>query len=312
MRLIFMGTPEIASTVLEALIGSEHEILAAVCQPDKQKGRGNAVQFPPVKVTALHAGIPVYQPAKARDPEFVKLLDGLKADGIVVAAYGQILPESILNLTKYGCLNVHASLLPAYRGADPIQWAVINGEEVTGVTIMQMDKGLDTGDILTQETVPLAPDETGDSLYEKLGICGAQLLLRTLKELEEGTVVPVKQPAESTTAYASRLDKQMGHLDWMRPAEELERLVRGLNSWPAAYSYLDGKMLKFWKTEVEPQGDMVPVKPGTVCKVEKKSFSVQTGEGLLKILEVQLEGKKRMPADAFLRGFALKKGTELG
>ena len=226
-----------------------------------------------------------------------------------MVAFGQILPREILELTPYGCINVHASLLPSYRGAAPIQWAVINGETVSGVTTMQMDEGLDTGDMLLKTEVPLEPEETGGSLHDKLAAAGASLCVRTLKALEEGTVTPKKQ-GESPTAYASMLKKEMGEIRWEDPAISIERLIRGLNPWPSAYTGWQDKTMKIWEAEIleEDSGQ----EPGTVVRVDKDGFLVQTGKGLLKVTALQISGKKRMEADAFLRGYSMEPGEKLG
>ena len=310
MKVIFMGTPDFAVGTLKALIESEHEVAAVVTQPDKPKGRGKAMQYTPVKEVAVAAGIPVLQPVKVRNPQVVEELKAYGADVIVVVAFGQIIPKSILEMPKYGCINVHASLLPEYRGAAPIQWAVIDGKEKTGVTTMQMDEGLDTGDMLMVEEVVLAEDETGGSLFDKLCEVGADVLLKTLEELPKNTLVPKKQPQESPTPYASMLTKEMGKIDWNRSAAEIERLVRGLNPWPSAYTHLNGKTLKIWKASVK-EGQAEEAQNGEIVNVTKKELLVKTGEGLLSLDEVQLEGKKRMPADAFLRGYAVEKGVLL-
>lgn len=308
MKIIFMGTPDFAVGTLKSLLASEHEVAAVVTQPDKPKGRGKAVQFPPVKEVAVQAGIPVLQPRRVREQETIEELRTIEADVIVVVAFGQIIPKEILTMKKYGCINVHASLLPKYRGAAPIQWAVINGEKESGVTTMQMDEGLDTGDMLLKAVVPLEKDETGGSLFDKLSSAGAKLLLETLEGLEKGTIVPEKQ-GESPTAYAKMLKKEMGEIDWQKGAEEIERLVRGLNPWPSAYTHLNGKTLKIWRAEAEP-GDSGK-KPGTVARVGKDGFGIQTGNGVLAVRELQLEGKKRMDAGAFLRGYQIEEGMEL-
>ena len=309
MRVIFMGTPDFSVGTLEALIQAGHQVVLAVTQPDKPKGRGGKMQFPPVKETALEHGIPVFQPRKVREPENIEELRKYQADVIVVVAFGQILPREILELTPYGCINVHASLLPSYRGAAPIQWAVINGETVSGVTTMQMDEGLDTGDMLLKTEVPLEPEETGGSLHDKLAAAGASLCVRTLKALEEGTVTPKKQ-GESPTAYASMLKKEMGEIRWEDPAISIERLIRGLNPWPSAYTGWQDKTMKIWEAEVleEDSGQ----EPGTVVRVDKDGFLVQTGKGLLKVTALQIPGKKRMEADAFLRGYSMEPGEKLG
>ena len=305
MRIVFMGTPDFSVEALEALLAAGHEIPAVVTQPDKKKGRGEKVQFPPVKEAALKAGLPVYQPATVKDPDFINLLRKIAPDVIVVIAFGQLLPKEILTLAPFGCINVHASLLPKYRGAAPIQWAVINGEKVTGVTTMQMDEGLDTGDILMTTEVVLEEQETGGSLFEKLSVAGAALIVSTLDEIQAGTVVPVKQDSEKSS-YAGMLKKELGNLDFTKSAKELERLVRGLNPWPSAYTHLGGKTVKIWEAEVVC--DVIEAEPGTIVAVDKDSFTIRTGEGGLKINELQLEGKKRMKTGQFLLGYKAEQG----
>ena len=309
MKAVFMGTPDFAVGTLEELIHSRHEVAAVVTQPDKPKGRGKAMQFPPVKEVAVRENIPVYQPRRVRDPEFIKILKEIDPDVIVVGAFGQIIPQEIIDLPKYGCINVHGSILPKYRGAAPIQWAVIDGEKESGVTTMQMDAGLDTGDMLLKTIIPLEKEETGGSLFEKLSTAGAKLLIETLEKLEEGSIVPEKQ-GESPTPYAKMLTKEMGDLDWKKDAVLLEQLIRGLNPWPSAYTHLNGKTLKIWSAEVEERE--TKEKPGTVVEVNKKELKVQTGKGILSLKEVQIEGKKRMEIDAFLRGNTVKEGIVLG
>lgn len=311
-NVIFMGTPDFAVGTLRALLASEYTVQAGFTQPDKPKGRGKAMQMTPVKEVAVEAGIPVYQPKRIRDPENLEILKQYQPDVIVVVAFGQIIPEEILKLAPYGCVNVHGSLLPKYRGAAPIQWAVIDGEKESGVTTMRMDAGVDTGDMLLREVVPLEEKETGGSLFDKLSQAGAGLLIRTLRALEEGTVQPKKQPAESPTPYAAMLTKQMGRIDWNQSAEKIECLIRGLNPWPSAYTAYRGKTLKIWAADVEPDGDGAHVPaPGTIVEVTKKTFKVQTGSGRLSIRELQLEGKKRMETDAFLRGYPAEEGERL-
>lgn len=311
MRVVFMGTPDFAVGTLKALLQSRHQVVAVVTQPDKPKGRGKAMQFTPVKEVAVSAEIPVLQPKRVREPEVVEEIRQFHPDVIVVVAFGQLIPKAILDMPQYGCVNVHASLLPKYRGAAPIQWAVIDGEEKSGVTTMQMDEGLDTGDMLLTEEVVLDPQETGGSLFDKLSEVGAGLLLKTLDELEAGNVHPQKQPSESTTAYAAMLTKKMGEIDWTQSAVQIERLVRGLNPWPSAYTHLGQKTLKIWRAAVHPSMGQTK-EPGTVILMDKKHFGVQTGDGMLEILELQLEGKKRMDADAFLRGYQVEDGIKLG
>ena len=320
MRVIFMGTPEFSVGTLEALISAGHEVCLAVTQPDKPKGRGKEMQFPPVKEAALKHGIPVFQPKKIRQPECVEELKKYQADVMVVIAFGQILPKEILELTPYGCINVHASLLPKYRGAAPIQWAIINGETVTGVTTMQMDEGLDTGDMIQMTEVEISEDETGESLHDKLAEAGAALCVETLKQIEAGTAVFEKQ-GESPTAYAKMLDKKMGNIDWDQPAEVIERLVRGLNSWPSAYTHWNEKVVKIWRAKAEKaagnsaiagagmKAAESSVLPGTVTEVRKDCICVQTGDGVLTIYELQIPGKKRMETSAFLRGYSIEAGT---
>ena len=310
MKVVFMGTPDFAVGTLEALIEAGHEVIGVVTQPDKPKGRGKTLMATPVKEVALKHQIPVYQPKKVREAGFTEILARLAPDVIVVAAFGQIITKEILDIPRFGCINVHASLLPAYRGAAPIQWAVINGEKESGVTIMQMDEGLDTGDMIDKVVVPLAEDETGGSLFDKLSQAGARLCVKVLKDLEEGNAVRVKQPEESTTPYASMISKKMGEIDWNRSAKSIEQLIRGLDPWPSAYTKLQGKTLKLWKAEAQKENVPEGV-PGEVVKVERDTFCIQTGDGILKIEEVQLEGKKRMDTAAFLRGFHLSQGERL-
>ena len=313
-----MGTPDFAVGALQALIEAGHQVAAVVTQPDKPKGRGKEMQMTPVKSCALRNDIPVFQPVKVRTPEAVEMLRGYEADVFVVAAFGQILSEEILTLPRYGCINIHASLLPKYRGSAPIQRVILNGEKETGVTIMQMDKGIDTGDMLMQSVVPIAEKETGDSLHDKLADEGAKLIVEALRKLEAGELVPRKQNDEES-CYAKMLDKSMGKIDWKQSAVQIERLVRGLNSWPSAYTSFRGKTLKIWESDVADIQEQKAVLhksgetlPGTVTAVEKDAFYVQTGEGILKVTQVQLEGKKRMEVRAFLLGCQMSVGELLG
>ena len=312
-KVVFMGTPDFAVGTLKALIDSKYEVAAVFSQPDKPKGRGKALQMTPTKEVAVEAGIPVYQPAKIREAQWHSVLEELAPDVIVVVAFGQIIPESILKLPKYGCINIHASLLPKYRGAAPIQWAVINGDEVSGVTTMQMDVGLDTGDILDTAEVRLDPKETGGSLFDRLSLAGGKLILSTLEKAEAGILHPVKQD-EAEATHVTMLDKSMGQIDWSMDAAVIERLIRGLNPWPSAYTKFEGKTLKIWSADVEEDaaGRPSPETFGQVVRVGKDAFSVQTGKGLLTIRELQLEGKKRMDTAAFLRGYPVETGVKLG
>ena len=310
MKLIFMGTPDFSVGTLEALIAAGHEITLGVSQPDKPKGRGHELAPTPVKETALKHGLKVFQPKRLKDPETIRTLEETPADAIVVIAFGQIVPASILHMKKYGCINVHGSLLPKYRGAAPIQWAVIDGERESGVTIMQMDEGLDTGDMLLKGSVVLDEKETSGSLFDKLSALGASLCVEALEKLGKGELTPEKQ-GESPTEYARMLTKEMGELDFSRDAVTLERLIRGFNPWPSAYTRLGDKTLKIWAADVCEKQD--PKKqPGTVTEVAKQDFTVACGEGALKITELQLQGKKRMDAAAFLRGYHLEAGMKLG
>lgn len=325
MRVVFMGTPDFAVGALESLIEAGHQVTAVVTQPDKPKGRGKELQMTPIKVCAQKHGIPVFQPVKIREPEAVETLRSYQADIFVVAAFGQILPEEILSMPRYGCVNIHASLLPKYRGAGPIQWAIINGEKITGVTIMRMDKGLDTGDMLFKTEVEIAPRETADTLHDKLAEAGARLIVEALAKIEAGDVTSVKQN-DADSCYAKMLNKSMGKIDWQMEAEKLDCLIRGLISWPGASAVYRGKTLKIWEEEAVSEQELMTwegrpgqregtfagnAQPGTVIRVEKDAFFVQTGEGVLKILSVQPEGKKRMAVKDFLLGYPVKPGETL-
>ena len=305
-----MGTPDFSVGTLEALVEAGHEVVLAVTQPDKPKGRGKEMQFTPVKECALRHGIPVFQPKKVRDPECVEELKKYQADVCVVIAFGQILPKEILEMTPYGCINVHASLLPSYRGAAPIQWAVIRGEKISGVTTMQMDEGLDTGDMLEKTEIILDEKETGGSLHDKLAEAGAKLCVHTLDKLVQGDLTPQKQ-GESPTEYARMLDKKLGDINWEQSAVEIERLIRGLNPWPSAYTDWNGKTMKIWEADAVP-GENTEKAPGTITDVTKDDFAVQTGDGQLRVRALQIPGKKRREADAFLRGYQVKVGEHLG
>ena len=319
MRIVFMGTPDFSVPALKALVEAGHQVIAVVTQPDKPKGRGKEVQMTPVKIQAMEYGIPVYQPAKVREASFVEVLKGLEADVYVVIAFGQILPKAVLELPKYGCINIHASLLPKYRGAAPIQWCVIDGERETGITTMMMDVGLDTGDMLEKAVIPIEEKETGGSLHDKLSMAGGDLILSTLKKLEEGTLVRTPQTDEGT-CYAKMLTKSLGDIDWNQGAVSIERLIRGLNPWPSAYTMWNGKTIKIWAADVIAGREAaeflsesgVPAEtgtaPGTVVCSDKRRLVVCTGGGLLSIRELQMEGKKRMDTPAFLRGYPIPAG----
>lgn len=308
MKIIFMGTPDFSVPILEALLQAGHNVVLAVTQPDQPKGRGKAVQFSAVKTAAAAHQIPVYQPKRIREPECVSYLKTFEADIMVVAAFGQILSEDILTMPRYGCVNVHASLLPKYRGASPIQWAVLNGDKISGVTTMQMDAGIDTGDILEKTEIVLDEDETGGSLFDKLSDAGAKLCVQTIAHIQDGTVTRTKQE-EAQATHVGMITKQMGKVDWTKSAAEIERQIRGLDPWPGTYTSLHGKTLKLWKAAVLEGGDSAQA--GQIVYADKQQLVIQTGEGRLSLLEVQLEGKKRMRIDAFLRGHQIEPGQRL-
>lgn len=306
MRVIFMGTPDFAVATLEEIIKAGHEVVLVVSQPDKAVGRSKALKYTPVKACALAHGIEVYQPEKVKDAACIEYLRGYEPDIIIVEAFGQIIPKAVLDMPRFGCVNVHASLLPKYRGAAPIQWAVINGDAVTGVTTMRMDEGLDTGDMIMKQEVIIREDETGGSLFDRLSETGAKLCVKTMEAIEAGTAVYTPQDASAAT-HTSKIYKELGSIDWTRDAKSIECLIRGLDPWPSAYTRLDNKTLKIWKAQVIPTDSGAA--PGCIVKVEKNRILVQTGEGMLALLEVQLEGKKRMPVDAFLNGYEVEAGT---
>ena len=308
MKIIYMGTPDFSVAPLEAIIRAGHEVTAVVTQPDKQKGRGKEVQMTPVKECALSHGIPVLQPVKIKEPEAVAELKKYPADIFVVAAFGQLLTEEILNMPKFGCINIHASLLPAYRGAAPIQRVIINGEEKTGVTIQQMAKGLDTGDMLLKKEISIDPKETGGSLHDKLSAAGAELIVEALSKIEKGEVVPEKQD-DALSCYAKKLDKAMGLIDFDQNAVSIERLIRGLNPWPSAYTLYKGKTLKIWEADVVPLEKKE--EPGTVVFVAKDFFDIATKEGALRVKSLQLEGKKKVAVKDFLHGYEIVCGMKL-
>ena len=311
MRIVFMGTPEFAAVPLSKIIEAGYDVVGVVTQEDKPRGRGDKVSYPPVKEEALKHDIEVFQPKRLRDAESIEWVRSKEPDIIIVAAYGKILPKEIIDMPEYGCINIHASLLPKLRGAAPIQQAVIDGDEYSGITIMRMDEGLDTGDILLQEAVKLAPDETGGSLHDKLMDLGGELILKALGLLEEGKLERTPQSGESS--YAGMLSKQMGHIDYSKPAVEIERLIRGLAPWPSAFSYLDGKMMKIWKAEVvsDDGQDYSSRKNGEIVLVSKDSLCIKTGCDILSVKELQPAGKKRMDIGAYLRGSRVTEGTVL-
>ncbi len=311
MKIIFMGTPDFAVADLKALFADGQQILAVVTQPDKPKGRKHELSASPVKVAARDLGLPVLQPERAGAPEFIRTVRQMEPDIIVVAAFGQILKQELLDIPRYGCVNVHASLLPKYRGASPIQWAVCNGEEYSGVTTMQMDAGIDTGDILLQEKVRLRDDETGGSLFERLAAVGASLLIRTIHGLENKTVKAVPQD-DSQASTVRLISKADGLIDWRQPAAVIERHIRGFNPWPSAFTYRNGKLLKIWKAGVKEGGSHPAEECGRISDAAGGTFAVICGEGELTVQEVQPEGRRRMDVSAYLRGYPVRPGEVLG
>ena len=308
MRVIFMGTPDFAVPSLEALL-TKHEVVLVVTQPDKPKGRGKKMVPTPVKACALEHGIPVLQPEKVKEPEFVEQLRSYEPDLIAVTAFGQILSEPILEMPKYGCINVHGSLLPKYRGAAPMQWSIIDGEKVTGITTMYMAKGLDSGDMLLKAEVEITDEDTFATIHDKMAVTGANLLLDTLDQLEAGTLERIPQDHDAAT-YAPMITKETGHIDWSKNRQDIINLIRGLNPVPAAYTIYEEEVLKIFGAVIsDVQADEAA--NGEIVAVVKKGFVVKCGDGCLLITEVQARGGKRMMTDAYLRGHAMKEGILL-
>ncbi len=318
MKVIFMGTPDFAVDTLKRIIESKHEVVLVVTQPDKPRGRGKQVSFSPVKEVAVEHGIDVFQPEKIKTKESIEVLKQYNADVMVVVAFGQILSKEILDMPKYGCINVHGSLLPKYRGAAPIQWAVLNGDEVSGVTTMRMDVGLDTGDIILKKELTLDKEETAGTLFDHLMELGADACMETLELLESGKATYTPQNHDEATK-TRLISKEMGKIDFVRSAEEIERLVRGMNPWPSAYCSINGKTLKVWKcfvATVEEEAQCREAfseepKEGQIILVTKKNVYIQTSKGILRLDEVQLEGKRRMTCEEFLRGFHIEQGMTI-
>ena len=306
-RVVFMGTPDFAVPSLQALIASNHQVVAVITQPDKKKGRGKKLTPPPIKVVADKADIPILQPLKIKTEEFLEQLRSFTPDIIVVAAYGRILPATILNLPPLGCVNVHGSLLPRHRGAAPIQWAVINGDREVGVTIMKMDEGMDTGAILLPASITVTGDETAGTLFEKLAKLGADTLITALSRLQQGDLPPIEQDHEKATK-APPLNKEMGLLDWSKSAKELHCLIRGLDPWPSAYTYHDGIRYRLFSPEVVNKH--MDAEPGTILLADKQGLLIATGKDALLIKELQPEGKKRLSIEAFLCGHAIANGSK--
>ncbi len=308
MKIVYMGTPDFAVPALEALISAGHEILAVVTQPDRPKGRGKELAVSPVKECALSHGLKILQPEKIKTKEAVDELKTFDADIYVVAAFGQILSEEILNIPKYGCVNIHASLLPKYRGAAPIQQAILEGDSETGITIMQMNVGMDTGDILATKVIPITEDDTAGTMFDKLSVLGGELITETLPKLEAGEITPVPQD-EELSSKCGKITKEMGHINWNMSAVKIRNLVQAMDPWPSSFTRIGGKTLKIWSAKA--WNEIKKGAPGTVCEVTKESFLVNTGSGQLEVFEVQLEGKKRMKVKDFLLGYDIKVGDIL-
>jgi len=309
LRTVFMGTPEFAVPSLEALLKSEHEVVGVVTQPDRPKGRGQTITSPPVKVIAERAGIPLLQPLKIRTPEFIESLTAWKPDLIAVTAFGRILPSTILNLPPRGCINVHGSLLPKYRGAAPVQWAVINGDTETGITTMIMDEGMDTGPMLLQEKLAIVPDDTAGTLASRLAALGGRLLIQTIELLQDDRLMP-RQKNNAEATMAPLLKKEDGQIDWTMSAQSLANRVRGLSPWPGAYTFLNQDRWNIWKAAAIEKD--AHDKPGTIVSVTKESIQVATGNGVLEILEIQTANSKRLPVGQFLTGHRIIPGVLLG
>ena len=309
MRVVFMGTPDFAVASLDALITAGHDVAAVITQPDRPKGRGNKLAFPEVKTRALELNIPVYQPVSVKDEDFLQLLKGYQPDVIVVVAFGRILPQAVLDLPPYGCVNVHGSLLPEYRGAAPIQRAVLDGRTETGVTTMRMDIGMDTGDMLLQAKLPITDEDTTGTMFDKLAALGGNLLIDTLTGLEQGSIVPEKQDDAKAT-HAARILKEDEVIDWTNDAQKIFCQVRGLAPAPGAYTLWGGERLKVWKARVNNKN--TGKAPGTLVEIGKDALLVQTGNGCLEMLELQPAGKKAMPAKAFCNGTGITEGVIFG
>lgn len=307
LRIIFMGTPLFAVPILQALLDGPDEVVAVVCRTDSVQGRGRQCCSPPVKTLAVQAGLPVLQPETIRSDEFFASVQVLQPDLAVVVAYGKILPGPLLRLPRLGTINVHGSVLPKYRGAAPIQRAIINGERETGITIMQMDEGIDTGDILMPVAAPITDDDTAGALAARLSLLGSQALTEAIALLKAARLAAVKQDNAQAT-FAPPLDKEMGHIDWNRPAAELHCLIRGLDPWPSAYGFISGRRFRFFKPQVMP-GE-VRETPGTLCRADRDGVLVATGKDYLLIREIQPEGKKRMCVQACICGMQLPLGEQ--
>ncbi len=311
MKIVFMGTPDFAVPSLEMLVSEGYEVVAAVTQPDKPKGRGNKLTAPPVKEFAIKNGIQVLQPAKIKTAEFVEQIRGLQPDLLITAAYGKILSKELLEVPVLGCINVHGSLLPAYRGAAPINWAVINGEEKTGITTMFTDVGLDTGDMLLKRELAIGPDMTVGELHDKMAVLGAQVLRETLLELKKGTLKRISQD-DSVSTYAPMMNKELGLIDWSKKASEIHNLVRGTDPWPGAYTLLEGNRMRVWKTALTKESSDSCQENGRILKVDDQGILVKCSDENLLLLEVQFDSSRRMSVKEYIRGHEIKTGETLG
>ena len=313
MRIVFFGTPDFAVPALEALIRADYEIVMVVTQPDRKKGRGDKLAMSPVKECAIAHALPVFQPEKVREKEALQRIRETEPDIGVVAAFGQIFPTELLEMPRFGCVNIHASLLPRHRGASPIQQAILDGDSETGVTLQQMADGVDTGDILLQKKIPIGAEDTGGSMFDRLAALGAELITEALPMIEEGRITPVRQD-ETAATHCKKITKELGMIDWNMPAAVIERRVRALDPWPGSFRTLkNGRLLKIWKVGCAPSvtDQKGGEEPGTIIHVDKDSFTVATGDGVLRILEVQPEGKKRMSAHDFMLGYKVSEGESL-
>jgi methionyl-tRNA formyltransferase len=310
LRIVFMGTPEFAVPCLDMLIKEGYDIAAVVTQPDKPKGRGKKLAFPPIKEKALQHNIDILQPAKIKTPEFTDELRSLKPDLLVTAAYGQLLSKEILDIAPLGCINVHASLLPKYRGAAPIHWAIINGETVTGITTMYTDIGMDTGDMLLKRQIEIPDDMTAGELHDRLSVLGAQVLKETLQGLKDGSLQRAAQ-SESEATYAPIIQKEIGKIDWSESSKTIHNLVRGTNPWPGAYTFYQGERMRVWKTEIEDDV-FADTRPGTIRKVNKEGIIVSCGKGLVKIKEIQFDSCRKMSVEEYICGHKIIEGELLG
>jgi methionyl-tRNA formyltransferase len=309
MKVVFMGTPDFSVPCLQAIIDEGHEVVAVVTQPDKPKGRGKKMSMPPVKELAIKYDIEVYQPQRVKTDEFVNILKDINPDVIIVVAFGQILSKDILDIPKYGCINVHASLLPKYRGAAPINWVIINGEKTTGVTTMYMDVGLDTGDMILKKEMNIDVDQTAGELHDKMMYVGADVLKDTLRLIENNNA-PRQKQNDDESSYAPIMDKNLGNIKWAKKSEDIYNLIRGTNPWPSAYTKYNDDTMKIWKSEILDKESNN--KPGTILKVDKEGIQVATGNKILLLKEIQMPGKRRMSVEDYIKGNDMDINSTLG